>query len=121
MDYSKLLEKLAKNVNFSKYDAFSTEKKCHYITYNNKEYALMWQTVKVDQMNKYLSDLNELKSRIEEAKNNGARWPSILAVYRDNNHVFQLQEKVNGKKIEISFTNDNDLDRLLEIMNIKIN
>ena len=27
----------------------------------------------------------------------------------------------NGKKIEISFTNDNDLDRLLEIMNIKIN
>ena len=56
MDYTKLLEELSKNVNFSKYDAFSTEKKCHYITYKDKEYALIWQTVKVDDMNKYLSD-----------------------------------------------------------------
>ena len=98
MDYNKLLEELAKNVNFSKYDAFSSEKKCHYIKYNNQEYALMWQTVKVDAMNKYLDDLNELKKRIDDAKNNGARLPAILAIYKDDNHVFQLQEKVNGKK-----------------------
>lgn len=34
---------------------------------------------------------------------------------------FGTKVKVNGKKIEINFTNDNDLDRLLEIMNIKLN
>ena len=50
MDYNKILEELAKNVNFNKYDAFSTDKKCHYITYKNKEYALIWQKVKVDDL-----------------------------------------------------------------------
>ena len=99
MDYTKLLEELSKNVNFSKYDAFSTEKKCHYITYKDKEYALIWQTVKVDDMNKYLSDLRELKKRIDIAKNNGAKLPAILAIYQENNHVFQLQERVKGRKM----------------------
>ena len=32
-----------------------------------------------------------------------------------------LKRAIDEKKIEINFTNDNDLDRLLEIMNIKIN
>ena len=34
---------------------------------------------------------------------------------------FGTKVKVKGSKIEINFTNENDLDRLLEIMNIKIN
>ena len=99
MDYNLILRNLAKNVDFSKYDAFSTEKRCHYITYDNKEYALMWQTVKADDMKDYLENLFELQKRIMEAKRSGARLPAILAVYRDKNHVFQLQEKVNGKKL----------------------
>ena len=98
MDYNKILESLAKNVKFSKYDAFSTEKRCHYITLEDKEYALMWQTVKVDKMNEMMDNLSELKKRIDEAKKSGARLPAILAIYKDNNHIFQLQEKVNGKK-----------------------
>lgn len=98
MDYNKILEELAKNVNFNKYDAFSTEKKCHYITYKNKEYALIWQKVKVDDMDKYLDNLKKLKEKIDLAKNGGARLPAILAIHQRDNHVFQLQEKVNGKK-----------------------
>lgn len=100
MNYDKVLETLAKNVKFSKYDAFSVEKKCHYVTLDGKEYALMWQTVKVDKINEMMDELNELKKRIDEAKKSGARLPSILAIYKDNNHIFQLQEKVNGKKFD---------------------
>lgn len=99
MNYKKILETLSKNVNFSKYDAFSTDKKCHYITYDGVEYALLWQTVKEDKMKQYLDDLFELQKRIFEAKRSGAILPAILAVHRDKNHVFQLQEKVPGKKL----------------------
>lgn len=99
MDYNKILEHLSKNVKFSKYDAFSNEKRCHYITFEGVEYALIWQTIKVDKMNETLDNLNELKRRIDEAKKSGAKLPAILAIYKDNNHIFQLQEKVNGIKI----------------------
>ena len=99
MEFDKILENLAKNVSFNKYDAFSTEKKCHYIKYNGVEYALMWQTVKQDAMKDYLTNLETLKERIDIAKANGARLPAILAIYQDGKHVFQLQEKVNGKKM----------------------
>ena len=34
---------------------------------------------------------------------------------------FGTKVKVSGKKIEIIFSDNNDLDRLLDIMNIKIN
>ena len=34
---------------------------------------------------------------------------------------FGTKVKVSGKKIEINFSNNNDLDRILDIMNIKIN
>ena len=99
MNYKKILEELSKNVNFSKYDAFSTEKKCHYINYNGVEYALIWQTVKLDKIDEYIENLEELKKRIDESKKSGARLPAILAIYSENNHVFQLQEKVDGKKL----------------------
>lgn len=42
-------------------------------------------------------------------------------IEKELSEYFGTKVKVNGKKIEISFANDNDLDRLLEIMNIKIN
>lgn len=99
MEFDKILEDLAKNVNFNKYDAFSTEKKCHYIKYDGVEYALMWQTVKPDNMKDYLTNLNLLKERIDLAKSKGARLPAILAIHQDGRHVFQLQEKVDGKKM----------------------
>ena len=100
MDYKKVLEELSKNVNFSKYDGFSREKKCHYIKYDNVDYAFIWQTVNPNNMKEFMKDLNELKKRIDEAKVDGAKLPSILAIYTDKNHVFQLQEKVYGKKFE---------------------
>ena len=62
MDYNKILEHLSKNVKFSKYDAFSTEKKCHYINFEGIEYALLWQTVEVDKMNETLDNLMEMLS-----------------------------------------------------------
>lgn len=54
-------------------------------------------------------------SRVNNSNNNYTYIEKELTEY------FGTKVKVNGKKIEISFTNDNDLDRLLEIMNIKIN
>ena len=42
-------------------------------------------------------------------------------IERELNEVFGTKVKVGNKKIEISFSNDNDLDRILEIMNIKFN
>ena len=40
-------------------------------------------------------------------------------IYRAMKEVFGTKVKVGNKKIEISFNNNNDLDRILEIMNIK--
>jgi len=42
-------------------------------------------------------------------------------VERELREVFGTKVKVGNKKIEISFNNNNDLDRILEIMNIKFN
>ena len=42
-------------------------------------------------------------------------------IERELKEVFGTRVKVGNKKIEISFNNDNDLDRILEIMNIKFN
>jgi len=41
-------------------------------------------------------------------------------IEREMREVFGTKVKINNKKIEISFNNNNDLDRILEIMNIKI-
>ena len=54
-------------------------------------------------------------SRVNNSNNN------YTYIEKELTEFFGTKVKVNGKKIEISFTNDNDLDRLLEIMNIKIN
>ena len=40
-------------------------------------------------------------------------------IEREMREVFGTKVKINNKKIEISFNNNNDLDRILEIMNIK--
>lgn len=42
-------------------------------------------------------------------------------IEREMRETFGTKVKVGNKKIEISFNNNNDLDRILEIMNIKIN
>ena len=42
-------------------------------------------------------------------------------IERELKEVFGTKVKVSNKKIEISFSNNNDLDRILEIMNIKFN
>ena len=42
-------------------------------------------------------------------------------IERELSEQLGTKVKINGKKIEISFANMNDLDRLLEIMNFKIN
>ena len=42
-------------------------------------------------------------------------------VERELREVFGTKVKIANKKIEISFNNSNDLDRILEIMNVKIN
>ena len=42
-------------------------------------------------------------------------------IEKELTEYFGTKVKVNNKKIEISFSNNDDLDRLLEIMNIKIN
>jgi CTP-dependent riboflavin kinase len=41
-------------------------------------------------------------------------------IEREMREVFGTKVKINNKKIEISFNNNNDLDRILDIMNIKI-
>ena len=42
-------------------------------------------------------------------------------IEKELSEYFGTKVKVKGKKIEINFVNDNDLGRLLEIMNIKLN
>lgn len=42
-------------------------------------------------------------------------------IEREMREVLGTKVKINNKKIEISFNNNNDLDRILEIMNIKFN
>ena len=45
----------------------------------------------------------------------------LLDFEKELSEYFGTKVKIKGKKMEISFVNDNDLDRLLEIMNIKMN
>ena len=42
-------------------------------------------------------------------------------IEREMRELLGTKVKINNKKIEISFNNNNDLDRILEIMNIKFN
>lgn len=70
----------------------------------------------IEQLSKN-SDIKR-KNPISRVNNSNSNYSYIE---KELTEYFGTKVKVNGKKIEISFTNDNDLDRLLEIMNIKIN
>lgn len=70
-------------------------------------------------------DIESLSKDVELKKKN-----PINRVNKDSNYgyierelkeVFGTKVRISNKKIEISFSNDNDLDRILDIMNIKFN
>lgn len=54
-------------------------------------------------------------NRVVNNNNNYGYIEKELAMY------FDTKVKINGKKIEINFVNDKDLDRILDILNIKLN
>ena len=72
-------------------------------------------------------DIENLSKNTEVKKKN----PINRVVNKNNSEYYYIEKelreffgtkvKVGNKKIEISFDNNNDLDRILEIMNIKIN
>ena len=71
-------------------------------------------------------DIEELSKKNELKRKN-----PITRTYDEQNEYYYLEKelaeklgtkvKIGNKKIEINFTNNADLDRLLDIMNIKIN
>lgn len=58
------------------------------------------------------------KNPINRVNNTNSNYSYIE---KELSEYFGTKVKISGKKIEINFTNDKDLDRLLEIINIKIN
>ena len=66
-----------------------------------------------------LSKTSDVKKKnpINRVNNKGNEYGYIE---REMREVFGTKVKINNKKIEIIFNNNNDLDRILEIMNIKI-
>lgn len=66
-----------------------------------------------------LSKLNEVKKKNPINRVNKDREYNYIE--REMREVFGTKVRVGNKKIEISFSNNNDLDRILDIMNIKIN
>ena len=69
-------------------------------------------------------DIENLSKNTEVKKKNPINRVSKDREYdyieREMREVFGTKVKIGNKKIEISFNNNNDLDRILEIMNIKI-
>ncbi len=69
-------------------------------------------------------DVESMSKSIEVKKKNPINRVSKDNEYdyieRELKEVFGTKVKVSNKKIEISFVNANDLDRILEIMNVKI-
>lgn len=65
-----------------------------------------------------LSKVNEEKKKnpISKSSNRDSEYAYVERKLRD---VFGTKVKVANKKIEINFNNSNDLDRILDIMNIK--
>ena len=65
-----------------------------------------------------LSKVNEEKKKnpIIKSSNRDSEYAYVERKLRD---VFGTKVKVANKKIEINFNNSNDLDRILDIMNIK--
>jgi len=100
MNYDRLLAELIKRINFSKYDAFSTSKYCSYFEYKGKEFALVWEHIDYEpRLKKDYEQTLELKERLVKAKEDGARIPLILSTVKTGEYLFQLQERVPGKKI----------------------
>lgn len=66
-----------------------------------------------------LSKTSDIKRKNPIVRSNNTNNYSYIE--KELSEYFGTKVKINGKKIEINFTNDNDLDRLLEILNIKIN
>ena len=64
------------------------------------------------------SDIKRKNPITRTNKNNDNEYYYIEKELREH---FGTKVKVSGKKIEIIFSDNNDLDRLLDIMNIKIN
>jgi len=100
MNYDKLLEELVGKVDFDKYDAFSTSKYCHYTKIGDKEVALIWCHYDSEELlaKDYENNL-ELKERLKIAKKRGARLPATISVLKSNSYLFQIQERVMGKKL----------------------
>ena len=65
-----------------------------------------------------LSKKNDVKKVNPIKKNN--KNNDYYYIERELRELFGTKVKVANKKLEISFENNNDLDRILEIMNIKI-
>ena len=70
-------------------------------------------------------DIENLSKTSEVKKKNPINRVSKDREYgyieREMREIFGTKVKIGNKKIEISFNNNNDLDRILEIMNIKFN
>ena len=70
-------------------------------------------------------DIEKISKNPELKKKNPIKRENKNSDYdyieKELSEYFGTKVKIKGKKMEISFVNDNDLDRLLEIMNIKMN
>lgn len=71
----------------------------------------------IEQMSKNpeIKKKNPINRVVNNNNNNYGYIEKELAMY------FDTKVKINGKKIEINFVNDKDLDRILDILNIKLN
>ena len=68
-----------------------------------------------------LTRSDDVKKKNPVTRSNKSDNSSYVYVERELSERFGTKVKVGNKKIEIKFTNDSDLNRLLEIMNIKLN
>lgn len=64
---------------------------------------------------------NSIKRKNPVVKSQSNSNNEFRYIERELSEYLGTKVKINGKKMEISFTNVNDLDRLLELMNIKLN
>jgi len=67
-----------------------------------------------------LSRIDDVKKKYPVNRVN-KRSNEYSYIEKELSEYFGTKVRVGNKKLEISFTNDNDLNRLLEIMNIKLN
>lgn len=69
-------------------------------------------------------DIEKINSNEDVKKKNPIKRDKVNGEYdyieKELKEHFGTKVKISNKKIEINFTNSNDLDRILEIMNIKI-